>query len=92
MGASGAARRRVHLVTVFLRLPSGYSPGRRQTRHARIIQIGLHLTQTRSVWTPLPARPTPSDLDKKQSDGRDPPQGFAPHDHRDVVDAPELCG
>ena len=42
----GAARRRVHLATVLLRPPSGYCPGRRQTRHARILQIGLHLTQT----------------------------------------------
>ena len=26
-----------------------------------------------------------SDLDKKESDGRDPPQGVAPHAHRGVV-------
>ena len=30
---AGAARRRVHLVTVLLRPPSGHRPGRRQTRH-----------------------------------------------------------
>ena len=44
MGAyAGAARRRVHLVTVLLRLPSGHSPDRRQARHACILQIGLRL-------------------------------------------------
>ena len=37
---AGAARRRVHLVTVLLRAPSGHRPGRRQARHARIHQIG----------------------------------------------------
>ena len=42
---AGAARRRVHLATVLLRPPSGNRAGRRQARHARILQIGLHLTQ-----------------------------------------------
>ena len=42
---AGAARRRVHLATVLLRPPSGHRPGRRQVRHARILQKGLHLTQ-----------------------------------------------
>ena len=37
---AGAARRRVHLVTVLLRPTSGHRPGRRQ---ARILQIGLRL-------------------------------------------------
>ena len=37
-----AARRRVHLATVLLRPPSGHHSGRRQARHAHIIQIGLH--------------------------------------------------
>ena len=46
MGAyAGAARRRVHLAAVLLRPPSGHRPGRRQARHARILQIGLDLTQ-----------------------------------------------
>ena len=31
---AGAARRRVHLVTVLLRPLSGHRPGRRQARHA----------------------------------------------------------
>ena len=54
MGAYAvAARRRVHLATVLPRPPSGHRPGRRQARHARILQIGLHLTQPRSVWAPL---------------------------------------
>ena len=45
MGAyAGAARRRVHLVTVLLRPPSGHRPGRRHARHARILQIGFRLT------------------------------------------------
>ena len=30
----------------------------------------------------------PSDLDKKKSDGREPPQGVAPHAHRGVIGAP----
>ena len=34
-----------------------------------------------SAWT------SPSDLDKKESDGRDPPQGVAPHAHTGVVGA-----
>ena len=38
-----AARRRVNLATVLLRLPFGHHPGRRQARHVRIIQIGLRL-------------------------------------------------
>ena len=42
---AGAARRRVHLATIHPRLPSAHRPGRRQARHARILQIGLHLTQ-----------------------------------------------
>ena len=37
-----------------------------------------------SAWS------SPSDLDKKESDGRDPPQGVAPHAHRDVVGAHEV--
>ena len=49
---AGAARRRVHLTTVQLRPPSGHRPGRRESRHARIPQIGLHLTQPKSLWTP----------------------------------------
>ena len=44
MGAyAGVARRHVHLATVLLRPPPGHRPGRRQ---ARILQTGLHLTQT----------------------------------------------
>ena len=35
-----AARSRVHLATVLLRPPSGHRPGRRQARHARILQTG----------------------------------------------------
>ena len=42
---AGAARRRVHLATVLLRPPSGHPPGRRQARHAHILQIRLDLTQ-----------------------------------------------
>ena len=38
-----------------------------------------------SAWT------SPSDLDKRELDGRDLPQGVAPHAHRGVVGAPELC-
>ena len=49
---AGAACRRVHLATVPLRPPSCHRPGRRQARHARILQIGLHLMQPRSVRTP----------------------------------------
>ena len=35
---------------------------------------------------------SPSDLDKKESDERDPPQGVAPHAHRGVVGAPVFFG
>ena len=42
---AGAARRRIHLAAVLLRLPSGHRPGRRQARHVRILQIGLQLTR-----------------------------------------------
>ena len=56
MGAyAGAARRRVHIATVFLRPPSGHRPGRRQAHHAHILQAGhrpdrrqarhVHITQ-----------------------------------------------
>ena len=60
MGAyGGAARRRVHLATVLLRPPSGHRPGRRQTRHARILQIELHLTQPWNVWSAPQHDPAP---------------------------------
>ena len=42
---AGAARRRVYLATVIPRPPSGHRTGRRQARHARILQIGFRLTQ-----------------------------------------------
>ena len=45
---AGGARRRDDHATVLLRPPSGHRPGRRQARHARIHQIGLHyLTRPR---------------------------------------------
>ena len=44
-GSGIRACRRVHLATVRPRPPSGHRPGRRQARHARILQIGLNLTQ-----------------------------------------------
>ena len=69
------------------RPPSGHRPGRRQARHARILQIG-HLMQPRSLWTPLGIASL-SDLDKKVSDGRDPPQGVAPHAHTGDNISPE---
>ena len=84
---AGAARRRVHLATVLPRPPSGHRPGRRQARHARILQIGLHL---KHVYVPS-AWSSPSDLEKKEADGQDPPQGVAPHAHRGAVGTHELC-
>ena len=80
---AGAARRRVHLAPVLLWSPSGDRPGRRQARHARILQIGhKHEACGRpSAWS------SHSDLDEKESDERDPPQGVAPHAHRGVVGA-----
>ena len=48
---SSASRR--YLATVLLRPPSCHRPGRRQARHARILQIRLHLMQPRSAWSPL---------------------------------------
>ena len=66
---AGAARRRVHLATVLVRPPSGHRPGRRQARHARILQIGLHLTQPRSVWAPPRHGPAPRISTKKKPVG-----------------------
>ena len=43
----------------------------------------------KSVDAP-PAWSSPSDLDYKESDGRDPPQGVAPHPHRGVVGAHDI--
>ena len=108
---AGAARRRIHLATVLLRPPSGHRPGRRQARHAHILQIGPRLAIDQADATsviPYPSDRTPpyaitkrvdspstwtspSDLDRKESDGRDPPQGVEPHAHRGVIGAPELC-
>ena len=45
----GEALRRVHLATKLLRSQSDHRQGRRQARHARILQIVLHLTQPRST-------------------------------------------
>ena len=50
---AGAARRRIQLVTVLLRPPSGHRPGRRQARHARILQIGLRLTIAQADARPV---------------------------------------
>ena len=49
---TGAVRCRVHLATVLPRPPSGHRPGRHLARHARILQVGLHLTQPWRMWTP----------------------------------------
>ena len=65
------------------RPPSGHHQGRRHARHAYILQIGLHLTQTRSLWTPL-GMVQPSYLEK-ESDDRNPLQGVAPHVRRRVI-------
>ena len=69
MGAyAGAARRRVHLATLLLQPPSRHRPGRRQARHARILQIGLyptHPTQPRGVWAPPRHGPAPRISTKK---------------------------
>ena len=48
---AGAARRRV-LATVLLRPPSGHRPGRRQARHAHIVQIGLRLADAQADAMP----------------------------------------
>ena len=50
---AGAARRRVHLVTVLLRPPSGHRPGRRQARHAHILQISLGLVIAQTDARPI---------------------------------------
>ena len=92
MGAyDGAARRRIHLATVLLVPPSGHRPDRRQARHAGIHPIGLHLTL--SLWTPPrhgPARSwqiqiQPSDLDMKESDGRDFRQADVKHKKQNTI-------
>ena len=45
---AGAAHRRVRLVTVLLRPPSGHRSGSRKARHGNILQI-LRLSQPRSI-------------------------------------------
>ena len=73
MGAyAGAGRRRVHLAAVLLRPPSGHRPSRRQAHHAHIFHESLSMVRS-------------SDLDEKEFDRRDPPQGVAPHARRGVV-------
>ena len=44
-----------------------------------------------SAWFNPSAWTSPSDLDRKEPDEWDPPQGVAPHAHRGVVGTPELC-
>ena len=69
MGAyAGAVRRYVHIATVLPQPPSGHRPVRRQARHARVLQIGLNLTQPRStratpqygLATRIPSRQSPT--------------------------------
>ena len=83
MGAyAGAARRRVHLVTVLFGLRLAIA----QTDARPTMPISFRYDH---LWTPVDAPAawySHSDLDKKESDGRDPP-----HTHRGVVGAPELC-
>ena len=50
---AGAAHRRVHLATVLLRPQSGHRPGRRQARHAHILQIGLRLAIAQTDARPV---------------------------------------
>ena len=53
MGAyAEGARRRVHIVTVLLRPPSGDRSGRRQARHVHILQIGLRLAIVQADASP----------------------------------------
>ena len=51
---AGAARRRIHFGMVLLRPPSGHRQNGRQARHARILQIGLHLVIARVDARPCP--------------------------------------
>ena len=68
-GIRQSRRRRVNLPTVLFRPPSGHRPGRRQVCHARILQIGLHTTQSWSVWAPPRHRPAPRISTKKNPMG-----------------------
>ena len=92
MGAyAGTARRRVHLVTILLRPPSGHRPGRRQARHALILLIKppdatRKPVNTTSAWC------SHSDLDKKESDGRVFQQEVAPHANRLSLHKPRNAG
>ena len=88
---AGAARRQVHLATVLPRPPSGHRPGRRQARNTRYDSDRTPPDATMKAVDAPSALSSPSDLDKKESDGRDPPQGVVPHAHRGVGGAPELC-
>ena len=85
MGAyAGVARRRLHHATVIFRPPSGHRPGRRQARHAHPSDrtppaaTMKHVDATSAWYSHLY-------LDKKEYDGRDPPQGVAPHAPKSVV-------
>ena len=91
MGAyAGAARRRVHLATVFLGLPSGNFLGSRRARQVHIPQIGLHLTQPLSMWM-VPRHGPAAQISTRKYRWAGSSQGVAPHDNRGVVGAHELC-
>ena len=52
-GFPSRVSRRVHLTTVLLRPPSGHRPGRRQTHHTHILQIGLRLAIAQADARPV---------------------------------------
>ena len=85
---AGAARRRVHLATVFF----GLRPSPNQAaRPAMPVSLRrLHRRNQETCGRTL-VMVSNADLDKKGSDGRDSPQGVSPDAHRCVVAAYELC-
>ena len=83
---AGATRRCVQLATVLLRPLSGHRPTRRQARHAHIPQITWRNHEACGLHGCPRAWSSHSNLDKKESDERDPPQVLAPHAQSGVVD------
>ena len=96
---AAAARRRVYLATVLLRLCLSNAQADAKPVISISMNVHIHsipedgsLTNVTMKFVGAPsAWSSHPDIGKKESAGRDPPQRFAPHAHRGVVGAHELC-